>query len=291
MFQEVAEPLWLPGHPDQATRPSGVNRPSPEVTAHHWDWTLNVNARGAWQCAKAALPLMQPRGGGSVVSISSLGASRVMKDYFPGRRVQGRARSGDALLCPSRWRPTASAGERGVRGLGRDRRAEARSRWGSSVITETIQPHPGLADGRARRSCPGSGVSVYPRGRDDPRANHRRRRRLFVARVMLRGCVNQPRRAIIPVRCFSSAFLALTRCFRHATFFRLFIEANCTKYTVWAWLSRRMSPRRLRCKPLIPGPSWSLIERDPPAPLAHAELHRQRKTTRLRPCSSAWPRT
>jgi enoyl-[acyl-carrier protein] reductase III len=61
---------------------SGVNRPAVELTAHHWDWTLNVNARGAWLCARAALPLMRARGGGSIVSISSLGASRVMPDYF-----------------------------------------------------------------------------------------------------------------------------------------------------------------------------------------------------------------
>jgi enoyl-[acyl-carrier protein] reductase III len=61
---------------------SGVNRPALELTAKHWDWTLNVNARGAWLCARAAAPLMQARGGGTVVSVSSLGASRVMPDYF-----------------------------------------------------------------------------------------------------------------------------------------------------------------------------------------------------------------
>jgi enoyl-[acyl-carrier protein] reductase III len=61
---------------------SGVNKPLAELTPHHWDWTLNVNARGAWLCARAALPLMQARGGGAVVSISSLGGSRVMRDYF-----------------------------------------------------------------------------------------------------------------------------------------------------------------------------------------------------------------
>jgi enoyl-[acyl-carrier protein] reductase III len=61
---------------------SGVNKPVTELTPHHWDWTLNVNARGAWLCARAALPLMQARGGGAIVSISSLGASRVMRDYF-----------------------------------------------------------------------------------------------------------------------------------------------------------------------------------------------------------------
>ena len=61
---------------------SGVNRPLVELTPHHWDWTLNVNARGAWLCARAALPLMRTRGGGAVVNISSLGASRVMREYF-----------------------------------------------------------------------------------------------------------------------------------------------------------------------------------------------------------------
>ncbi|HET6318348.1 MAG TPA: enoyl-[acyl-carrier-protein] reductase FabL [Chloroflexota bacterium] len=61
---------------------SGVNRPALDLAAKHWDWTLNVNARAAWLCAKAAAPLMQSRGGGSIVSVSSLGASRVMPDYF-----------------------------------------------------------------------------------------------------------------------------------------------------------------------------------------------------------------
>ncbi len=61
---------------------SGVNRPATELVGKHWDWTLNVNARAAWLCAKGALPLMQKRGGGAIVSVSSLGASRVMADYF-----------------------------------------------------------------------------------------------------------------------------------------------------------------------------------------------------------------
>lgn len=35
---------------------SGVNRALTELTPHHWDWTLNVNARGAWLCAMRAFP-------------------------------------------------------------------------------------------------------------------------------------------------------------------------------------------------------------------------------------------
>jgi enoyl-[acyl-carrier protein] reductase III len=81
MFAEIAERF---GYLDILINnsASGVNKPIAELTPHHWDWTLNVNARGAWLCARAALPLMQVRGGGAVVSISSLGGSRVMRDYF-----------------------------------------------------------------------------------------------------------------------------------------------------------------------------------------------------------------
>jgi enoyl-[acyl-carrier protein] reductase III len=61
---------------------SGVNRDVLALSAKHWDWTLNVNARGAWLCAQAATPLMETRGGGAIVSLSSLGAQRVMQDYF-----------------------------------------------------------------------------------------------------------------------------------------------------------------------------------------------------------------
>jgi enoyl-[acyl-carrier protein] reductase III len=60
---------------------SGVNRPALELTARHWDWTVNINARGAWMCAQHAAPLMEGRGG-KIVNISSLGASRVLRDYF-----------------------------------------------------------------------------------------------------------------------------------------------------------------------------------------------------------------
>ncbi len=60
---------------------SGVNRPALDVTAHHWDWTVNINARGAWLAARHAAPLMAGRGG-KIVSISSLGSVRVLPDYF-----------------------------------------------------------------------------------------------------------------------------------------------------------------------------------------------------------------
>ncbi len=59
---------------------SGVIRPLMELEPRHWDWTLGINARGAWLCAKAAAPLMEGRNG-RIVGISSLGAGRVLPEY------------------------------------------------------------------------------------------------------------------------------------------------------------------------------------------------------------------
>jgi enoyl-[acyl-carrier protein] reductase III len=60
---------------------SGVIRPALELEEHHWDWTLNINARAAWLAAKRAAPLMRGRGG-RIVNVSSLGAQRVLPEYF-----------------------------------------------------------------------------------------------------------------------------------------------------------------------------------------------------------------
>jgi enoyl-[acyl-carrier protein] reductase III len=60
---------------------SGVIRPALELEPRHWDWTMNINARGAWLCARHAAPLMDGRGG-RIVNISSLGAGRVLTDYL-----------------------------------------------------------------------------------------------------------------------------------------------------------------------------------------------------------------
>jgi enoyl-[acyl-carrier protein] reductase III len=46
-----------------------------------WEWTMNINARAALFAAQRAAPLMEPRGGGAIVNISSPGAGRVLPDY------------------------------------------------------------------------------------------------------------------------------------------------------------------------------------------------------------------
>ncbi len=61
---------------------SGFNRPALEQKVTGWDWTMNVNARAYLFAAQRAVPLMESRGGGHMVAISSPGSGRVMPDYI-----------------------------------------------------------------------------------------------------------------------------------------------------------------------------------------------------------------
>jgi len=58
---------------------TGVIRPALETTDHHWDWTLNANARALLALTRATAPSMAA--GSSIVAISSLGAERVLENY------------------------------------------------------------------------------------------------------------------------------------------------------------------------------------------------------------------
>lgn len=60
---------------------SGYNRPVMEQKIKGWDWTMNINARSALFCAQKAMPLMQKRGGGFIVNLSSPGSMRVLPEY------------------------------------------------------------------------------------------------------------------------------------------------------------------------------------------------------------------
>ncbi len=59
---------------------SGVMRSSTELSPKHWDWTMDINARGPWLVARQAAKFMKP--GGRVVNISSPGAKMVLPSYF-----------------------------------------------------------------------------------------------------------------------------------------------------------------------------------------------------------------
>jgi len=61
---------------------SGFNRPALQQRVDGWDYTMNVNARAFLFGAQLAVPLMEKRGGGKIVAITSAGSKRVMPDYI-----------------------------------------------------------------------------------------------------------------------------------------------------------------------------------------------------------------
>ena len=60
---------------------SGYNRPILEQRPKGWDWTMDINARAFLFLAQKSVPLMEKRGGGWIVSISSPGSIRVLPEY------------------------------------------------------------------------------------------------------------------------------------------------------------------------------------------------------------------
>jgi enoyl-[acyl-carrier protein] reductase III len=60
---------------------SGYIRPIMEQKVKGWDWTMNINARAALFTAQKAAPLMQKRGGGAIVNVSSIGNLRTLPNY------------------------------------------------------------------------------------------------------------------------------------------------------------------------------------------------------------------
>jgi len=60
---------------------SGYNRPALQQRDKGWEWSMNVNARALLFAAQHAVPLMERRGGGSMVAITSFGSYRVVPGY------------------------------------------------------------------------------------------------------------------------------------------------------------------------------------------------------------------
>jgi len=61
----------------------GLERPRPAIEQRpkHLHATMDVNLFGPWAASQYALPLMEARGGGSIVNLLSPGATRYMPDY------------------------------------------------------------------------------------------------------------------------------------------------------------------------------------------------------------------
>lgn len=60
---------------------SGVLRPLMEIEEKHWDWTMDINSKALLFCAQEAAKLMEKNGGGKIVSLSSIGSIRYLKNY------------------------------------------------------------------------------------------------------------------------------------------------------------------------------------------------------------------
>jgi enoyl-[acyl-carrier protein] reductase III len=58
---------------------TGVIRDALETEDKHWDWTMNANARALLALARACAPDMPA--GSAIVGVSSLGSTRVLKNY------------------------------------------------------------------------------------------------------------------------------------------------------------------------------------------------------------------
>ena len=80
MFQEIDEAF---GRLDilVSNAASGVLRPLMELEESHWDWTMDINSKGLLFCAQEAAKRMEKNGGGKIVSLSSLGSIRYLKNY------------------------------------------------------------------------------------------------------------------------------------------------------------------------------------------------------------------
>ncbi len=59
---------------------SGVLKPVMEITGHHWDWTMGINARTMLHLIQHAVPMME-KAGGKIVAVSSLGSVRAIPHY------------------------------------------------------------------------------------------------------------------------------------------------------------------------------------------------------------------
>lgn len=59
---------------------SGVMKNSIETTEKHWDWTMQINAKGPWILSKKLSEIMNKNS--RIINISSPGSSKVLKNYF-----------------------------------------------------------------------------------------------------------------------------------------------------------------------------------------------------------------
>ncbi len=73
------------GHIDVLVNNAGINMPGTlmEVTTKRWDLIMEVNLRGTFLCTKAVLPSMVRQRSGSIINLSSILGTRVIRGRVP----------------------------------------------------------------------------------------------------------------------------------------------------------------------------------------------------------------
>ncbi|MFS0722827.1 SDR family NAD(P)-dependent oxidoreductase [Paenibacillus sp. 1P07SE] len=69
------------------------------ATDEDWDRIMSINLKGAWYCAKHAIPYMAAAGGGSIVNISSTHAIRTQFNHFPYQAAKGGMQAMTLGIC------------------------------------------------------------------------------------------------------------------------------------------------------------------------------------------------
>ncbi len=59
----------------------GFIGPFESIEPKHWDRAFRTNITGTYECARRAAPLMQKRGGGSIVTMSTITSQRYLQDF------------------------------------------------------------------------------------------------------------------------------------------------------------------------------------------------------------------
>ncbi|MET7291273.1 SDR family oxidoreductase [Streptomyces griseoloalbus] len=78
----------------------GALLPLDDVTDDHLDKALDTNLKGGLRCARAAAPLMERHGGGSIVTVSALGGSQmVMANYLACAPAKAAAEAATRYLA------------------------------------------------------------------------------------------------------------------------------------------------------------------------------------------------